>query len=152
MYSDNQRHSSARRANDEFLRRMLGGEMSSCGGADHKPQRVEASREDAEMGFRKRPCSCMRAQNERGERGSSCPIVAERTAPACNDGDNAGAYIQARGSAHSTSLAMVYSPVQRFEHIYEPEKALSRGTLFEALDLPFVGCGRKEACARRCDR
>ncbi len=37
------------------------------------------------------------------------------------------------------SLAMSYVPYQRFEHLYTDEKALERGTLFEALDLPFIG-------------
>ena len=38
-----------------------------------------------------------------------------------------------------TSLAMVCSPVQTFVKIYEPAKALSRGTLFAELDKPFTG-------------
>lgn len=37
------------------------------------------------------------------------------------------------------SLAMMYVPYQRFEKLYDAEKALSRGTLFEELDLPFYG-------------
>ena len=37
------------------------------------------------------------------------------------------------------SLAMMYVPYQRFEKLYDAEKALERGTLFEALDLPFYG-------------
>lgn len=37
------------------------------------------------------------------------------------------------------SLAMMYVPYQRFEKLYDEEKALSRGTLFEELDMPFYG-------------
>ncbi len=37
------------------------------------------------------------------------------------------------------SLAMMYVPYQRFERLYDEDKALSRGTLFEELDLPFYG-------------
>ena len=42
-------------------------------------------------------------------------------------------------------LAMVYSPQQKWENVYDPEKGLERGTVFAALDLPFypaacVGC------------
>ena len=37
------------------------------------------------------------------------------------------------------SLAMMYVPYQRFENLYDEEKALQRGTLFEELDLPFYG-------------
>ena len=36
-------------------------------------------------------------------------------------------------------LAMVYSPEQGFEDLYEPEEGLSRGTIFIALDFPFEG-------------
>lgn len=37
------------------------------------------------------------------------------------------------------SLAMMYVPFQRFENLYDEEKALTRGTLFAELDLPFYG-------------
>lgn len=38
-----------------------------------------------------------------------------------------------------TSLAMVYSPLQAFVKLYDPPKALMRGTLFAELDKPFTG-------------
>lgn len=46
-------------------------------------------------------------------------------------------------------LAMVYSPVQKWRNIYDGETALVRGTIFEELDLPFVGkcCYEKEGCS-----
>lgn len=34
-------------------------------------------------------------------------------------------------------LGMVYAPCQYFRGLYDPDTALSRGTLFEALDLPL---------------
>jgi len=34
-------------------------------------------------------------------------------------------------------LAMVYSPEQEFDDVYEPEEALDAGTLFPALNLEF---------------
>ena len=40
------------------------------------------------------------------------------------------------------SLAMLYVPYQRWDKLYSEEEALERGTLFRALDLPFLG-GRK---------
>ena len=40
-------------------------------------------------------------------------------------------------------LAMAYVPVQSFEDLYDPDTALSRGTVFPALDLPF--------CAKEVD-
>ena len=36
-------------------------------------------------------------------------------------------------------VAMVYAPLQRFDHIYDPDTAMKRGTIFEELDLPFKG-------------
>ncbi len=43
-------------------------------------------------------------------------------------------------------LAMAYAPYQYFREIYEPEKALSRGTLFAELDLPFEGYKGGRGC------
>lgn len=39
-------------------------------------------------------------------------------------------------------LAMAYVPMQSWGETYTPEKALCRGTIFPALDLPFMrgGC------------
>ena len=36
-------------------------------------------------------------------------------------------------------LGMVYAPIQEFEGIYDLDKALEAGTVFKALDLPFMG-------------
>lgn len=38
-------------------------------------------------------------------------------------------------------LAMVYSPIQCFGELYEPDDGLSHGTIFSQLDLPFEGKG-----------
>ena len=40
------------------------------------------------------------------------------------------------------SLAMVYSPCQEFDVLYEPMEALHAGTLFHLLDKPFLGARR----------
>lgn len=37
------------------------------------------------------------------------------------------------------SLAMAYVPYQPFEHLYDGETALEKGTFFKALDMPFKG-------------
>ena len=34
-------------------------------------------------------------------------------------------------------LASVYSPIQIWRNLYDPDEALKRGTLFKELDLPF---------------
>ena len=36
-------------------------------------------------------------------------------------------------------LASVYSPLQDWREIYDPDTALKRGTVFKELDLPFMG-------------
>lgn len=36
-------------------------------------------------------------------------------------------------------LAASYVPMQELETVYSPEEALTRGTLFPSLDLPFRG-------------
>ncbi len=36
-------------------------------------------------------------------------------------------------------LAMVYSPLQGFDKLFNMETALNKGTMFEELDLPFMG-------------
>ena len=41
------------------------------------------------------------------------------------------------------SLAMAYVPYQRFEALYEGGDALSHGTLFRLLDLPFYGAKKQ---------
>jgi len=41
----------------------------------------------------------------------------------------------------NTPLAMAYVPFQQWSETYDDDKALSRGTLFPELDLPFTGGG-----------
>ena len=36
-------------------------------------------------------------------------------------------------------LAMVYSPMQEFDKLYELDKGFNAGTIFSELDLPFSG-------------
>lgn len=36
-------------------------------------------------------------------------------------------------------IGMLYVPYQKWERIYDPQVALARGTIFEALDKPFIG-------------
>ena len=43
-------------------------------------------------------------------------------------------------------LAMVYSPCQAWRDAYTPDVALTRGTLFSELDLPFEPRNSKRGC------
>ncbi len=50
-------------------------------------------------------------------------------------------------------LAMAYVPIQEWEMLHDEETALSRGTLFEALDLPWhqSACeDQRESSCRKC--
>ena len=63
------------------------------------------------------------SDDPRGERASDCGVGEFYTSWGLRD----------------KPLSMVYSVLQDFDGLYDREKALLRGTLFEALDLPFVG-------------
>ena len=45
-------------------------------------------------------------------------------------------------AADSFPLSMAYVPMQKFRKLYTPEEALAAGTLFEELNLPFLGYKR----------
>ena len=42
-------------------------------------------------------------------------------------------------SVRDCPLAMAYVPMQRWRALYAPEDGFSRGTIFQELDLPFLG-------------
>ncbi|MBQ7624100.1 MAG: spore coat associated protein CotJA [Clostridia bacterium] len=44
-----------------------------------------------------------------------------------------------KSDVQNLPLAMAYVPRQEFKEIYDMPKALSRGTIFAQLDLPFGG-------------
>ena len=47
-------------------------------------------------------------------------------------------------------IAMVYGVKQCFERIYEPEQALSSGTVFEELNKPFYFSGCRSKSGEGC--
>ena len=69
----------------------------------------------------------------------------------CMDGEGCGPH--SRGLSEYP-LAMVYAPCQAFRGLYDPQNALSRGTLFSELDLPLGRreCGLTTACSCRGER
>ncbi|MDD4564427.1 MAG: spore coat associated protein CotJA [Eubacteriales bacterium] len=73
-----------------------------------------------------------------------CPEP-EHTMPECAQPDYiAPERVESACSAvDACPLAMAYVPMQRWRDIYEPAKALSRGTIFAELDLPFLGGGAR---------
>lgn len=73
-----------------------------------------------------------------------CPITRNSTNGVC--GRNNG-YL-----TRETPIAMVYSPVQVWKELYDPETGLINGTIFKELDLPFypISCRRKENSSCQC--
>lgn len=43
-------------------------------------------------------------------------------------------------SAKDMTLAMAYVPWQQYGNVFEPDKALQKGTLFPDLWKPYLGC------------
>ena len=118
MYSESDRRAPARRANDEFLRRMLGGELTG-GAVPTMNQPVPEL-----------PTYPQRPPCDGGEESRPMP------APPC------------AMTPGMPSLAMVYSPVQCWREVLEPADALRAGSQFTELLLPFVGKGTKEGGGR----
>ena len=48
--------------------------------------------------------------------------------------------VEENGAMEGCPLAMVYAPYQTFRNVYKCHEALSKGTLFSDLYLPFEGC------------
>ena len=56
-----------------------------------------------------------------------------------NDGDAANNAGERNDCLRGKSLAMVYSPCQEFEDLYDHTEGLKHGTIFRQLDKPFTG-------------
>ena len=107
------------------------------------------SRESREIGENSRSggCGCgnSRESREIGEnsRSGSCGCGNSRMG-GCGCGNsrsdmNDGCH---NSCLRGSSLAMVYSPCQQFDNLYDTAEGLCRGTIFRELDKPFWG-GRK---------
>ncbi len=113
MYMDKNRQPCRQRANNDFLRRMTGGELGAA-------------------------CPICRMGQARGERP---PMEEMPMPPSCVGNDRPYPEQVCPHDPRMPSPAMVYSPVQCFRELYTPEEALMRGTLFKELDLPFAPNG-----------
>ena len=124
MYFENTRSASVQRANNAFLRRMLGGELSAGavptfnGEAPNLPE------------YPMNP-PCNEGENVQGS-GSG---MGEGGAQHC---------------VEMPSLAMVYAPRQSWDGVFRPEEALAHGTQFAALVLPFEGGGKSKGGKPHC--
>lgn len=114
MNFDSQRNFRTRRANDEFLRRMHGGEIA---GAERRERTVPVFA------------------------GTEISAKNDRPLPRCDgtypDGGN-----PENGNVPSfPSLAMVYSPVQEWKEVLTPEEGLRSGSIFRQLLKPLENAG-----------
>ncbi len=95
---------------------------SGCRSCSHTGQTPEGVGITAEARDRARcPSGCAGYES-----GACCPVSGM-----------AGAGISLEPPCAVSSLAMVYSPYQSWQDIYEPQKGLCRGTIFAQLDKPW---------------
>lgn len=135
MYSEKDRRSSVRRANDEFLRRMMAGDLGDgvpfCtvmnSNVSESPMRPQLPPED----------------NRTACDGSQRPTNDGMPRPEGNGG--------CPKHIHAPSLAMAYAPRQCWQNLLEPEAGLREGTIFAELILPLEAAKcRKETEVRPC--
>ena len=149
------------RLSDDFLREILSNELhdfsnvknrgrNSCNRGDSQVDRSRQSCNPirvmpvAEMMPSKPECNTIKNDCECQ---CECPCEEEYT---CGCGTCENFRVP---TLHDVPLAMVYSPHQEWENIYDAEIGHSRGTIFKCLDLPFypVRCAEKEQCRQhRC--
>ena len=128
MYSENNRRYAARRADEEFLRRMSGGEL--CGNV--LPTVAAVAAKDAR----------------------DIPVRDARGRVRCDGStqDTGSCTKDCEGDTFAPSLAMVYSPRQCWRGLLSPADALAQGSLFSELVLPLEAVpqnGSKEVRIRR---
>ena len=126
MYSEKENRAGVQRANNEFLRRMLGGELTY----GYVPAFNEESPSLPEYPTRP-PCNSDSDDSAGSLSGADCTHVCD-------------APIQ------PPSLAMVYAPKQCWRGLLDPTEALKQGTQFVELVLPFEGCQKGKGGYGKC--
>ena len=154
MYFENNRRAAENRADADFLRRMLGGELNGNGcGCDSSDDRLGNRSFDRP---RERSCNRTPVETRRGM-GECCEWTpqARQEVPVRPD-NGCGCHTPCNTSCpteiHAPALAMVYCPRQCWRKLLDPAEGLKQGTIFAELVLPFEAVpykGGKEGCARR---
>ena len=114
MYSENNRRSTSRRANDEFLRKMLGGELTGDGFPVVNLSNAPAKSPDTRTGSNRISCDGTPRPTPNGTTDKSCP-----------------------NNIPAPSIAMVYAPKQCWRNLMDPAQGLSKGSIFSELILPL---------------
>ena len=128
MYFDYHKSTPTHRANDAFLRQMLGGELKGGELPRLRPEMPEfpmvqnRSRVDCRGNALDTERDC--ADRERRENEDAC------------DRDLCPTEI------HAPALAMVYAPKQCWRKTFDPQTGLAHGSIFAELILPFEGCSK----------
>ncbi len=136
MYFENNRRTCSQRSNDDFLRRMLGGELKRDGGTScNSNDRIPAK--GCVGNDRPLPRGEMQGMPGNHEMPNACP------ASPCTH--NCPTQIPA------PAIAMVYVPRQCWKSVVEPSIGLSQGTIFTDLVLPLTGkCKSPEKEVKPC--
>jgi hypothetical protein len=147
MYMENNRRAAGSRADADFLRRMLGGELngSNCANAYGRDRAPVQSRQE------NRGDCCEWTPHTHGRQMQARQEEAPMN-PECGCGCQRPCDTSCPTEIPAPALAMVYCPRQCWRKLFDPEDGLKHGTIFAELVLPFEGapnkCG-KESCARR---
>lgn len=89
------------------------------------------------------PCNTNTARQATGRTGSeSCSNTNYRTAYTGRESQSCGCGCEKpKDPLSGLALAMAYVPWQKWGNLYDACQALQQGTVFEALDKPFLGRG-----------
>ena len=156
MYFENNHRAAENRADADFLRRMLGGELNGnrCNRSDNRPCERSGNRSCDRL-YDRTPAEPRRGttMGECCEWTPSTPRVqARQEMPPVRPDGGCGCQKPCDTSCPTEvpapSLAMVYSPRQCWRSLLEPEVGLKHGSIFAELILPFEGSqiGGKEGC------
>ena len=136
MYSESNRRSASRRTDDDFLRRMLGGQLTGDALPVISPISPQARPAVPTRDEPVRTTCDGRARND--QNGTGChPQNGDNACPVC---------------IPAPSIAMVYAPRQCWRNLLDPASGLSQGSIFAELILPLEAVpkkGEKEVKARR---
>lgn len=106
---------------------------NNCGNHPHAVPRRQDSQE-----YSTARESCASVLNSHEPVRNSCEVPHRE----CRDaGEMSCAVSESYDALAGMPLAMAYVPWQMWRKIYEAEKALCQGTIFEELDKPFRGTG-----------
>ncbi len=136
MYSEINRRSGMRRSDGEFLRRMLGGNLSG----DALPA-INGS-------------ATLRNDGNKPSPDAQKPVLPELdpNRPRCDGSDSESVKTPADeatgGRIPAPALAMVYAPKQRWTRLLTPEEGLKAGSLFADLIFPLESVPAKRSSFR----